>query len=897
MAKLLDAEGQEAVVGKSQGFWLDSDDFVSTADLDPEHFGKVGFPRDWPGVYGSSKALKQLVGKKGKCAGKKVGVVPGPDASQLSMVKGLQFYPLQSFSNAERAAKAAGMDVVRGWAVYEHLDKGVSEAFVAERFWWNSLPDGTWIDFTPRPDTLPEMLLAEAVDGAPKAMDALSSRQQSIMLSLLAQRFPGRAVPASEKSEPKETKPAASATSSTTTSSTKVTTKIQQSTKASPKPTGPAPASLRELARRIQSGDVEAVRQMEEKLRGDDELCVQIASEGLATPLSKMLGDSKSQEAALKLMLMLTDAGVTQPGSDIGTEMIAGGAVPSLRELLSSSNEAFQEMSAAVLGNLCHESPENQDKLAEAGIFGKLVELLSSGATAAQEAAYAIWNLTVGHEKNSDAIARLGAVPKLADLLKNTSDIAQENAAGALMHITMSAEARAAISKCNAIPKLCELLQPSYEPEVSTQAAGALLNLASDCSDYAKEIVANNAIGPLINLVKDGPDLAREYAAGALMNLMRGEMEVASDAAKLSAIPALASLLSRSSGHSEALGALANLASGSADRQIQIYKAQVTRKTVSLLGDPDIDVRRSAAALLMNLAPHGKIKERIVEAGALKPLTKSLKDEDEILKERAAGALANLFNDHSANVHTGFQQASEMIPSLVALIQEAGLSEDAKRQAAHALAMLAAEDGPCDAVWQAKAGPPLIALLKEMIGEAALGIMNLSWRWPEVKAELAKGGTLEYLMDMLRLGDPMAKEYAAGALMNMTAGSPDSAEKVTPAVKDLAELLKADAIQAAEWAAGALANIVRSGPSAQETAVAQGATTSLANLLPRVTPNGMTLVVLALTSLAETQASAVTKALGPKEKAKLRDFRDSSNPDLQDYTKALVDKLGPGFSI
>ena len=59
-----------------------------------------------------------------------------------------------------------------------------------------------------------------------------------------------------------------------------------------------------------------------------------------ATPLSKMLGDSKMQaalfvvgahantavrvaraeEAALKLMLMLTDAGVSQPGSDIGTE-------------------------------------------------------------------------------------------------------------------------------------------------------------------------------------------------------------------------------------------------------------------------------------------------------------------------------------------------------------------------------------------------------------------------------------------------------------------------------------------------------------------------------------------------------------------------------------------------
>mmetsp|Transcript_53609 Transcript_53609/g.124862 ORF Transcript_53609/g.124862 Transcript_53609/m.124862 type:complete len:894 (+) Transcript_53609:59-2740(+) len=893
MAMLLDAEGQEVSVGKSQGYWLDSDDFVSTADLDPENLGKVGFPRDWPGVYGSSKALKQLVGKKGKCAGKKVGVVPGPDAAQLSLVKGLQFYPLQSFSNAERAAKAAGMDVVRGWAVYEHLDRGMSEAFVAERFWWNSLPDGTWIDFTPRPDMLPELLLAEAVDGAPKARDTLSSRQQLLMQSLLIQRFPGLVANGQEK--PAEPKAVPEKKISGAASTTKVTTKIQPA-KAAPKPTTPAPASVRELARRIQAGDIEAVKQMEEKCRGDDELCVQIATEGLATPLSKMLGDSKTQEAALKLMLMLTDAGVSQPGSDIGTEMIAGGAVPKLSDLLSSSDSSLQEMSAAVLGNLCHESPENQDKLAEAGIFKKLVDLLS-GASQAQEAAYAIWNLTVGHEKNSDAIARLGAVPKLAELLKNTSDIAQENAAGALMHITMSAEARAAISKCDAIPKLCELLQPSYEPEVSTQAAGALLNLASDCSEYAQAIVSNNAIGPLVNLVKDGPDLAREYAAGALMNLMRGEMDVAASAAKLGAIPTLAGLLSRSSGHSEALGALANLASGSSDRQIQIYKAQVTRKTVSLLSDADIDVRRSAAALLMNLAPHGKIKERIVEAGSLKPLAKALKEEDELLKERAAGALANLFNDHSANVHQGFQQAPEMIPCLVALIQEDGLSEDAKRQAAHALAMLAAEDGPCDAVWQAKAGPPLIALLKEMIGEAALGIMNLSWRWPEVKADLAKSGTLEYLMDMLRLGDSMAKEYAAGALMNMTAGSPDSAEKVTPAVKDLSDLLKADAIQAAEWAAGALANIVRSGAAAQATAVEQGAATSLAALLPKVTANGMALVVLALTSLAETQAAAVTKALGPKEKAKLRDFRDSSNPDLQEYTKALVDKLGPGFSI
>ena len=40
--------------------------------------------------------------------------------------------------------------------------------------------------------------------------------------------------------------------------------------------------------------------------------------------------------------------------------------------------------------------------------------------------------------------------------------------------------------------KLHELLHNVFE--VSTQAAGALLNLASDSSDYAKQIVTNGAV-------------------------------------------------------------------------------------------------------------------------------------------------------------------------------------------------------------------------------------------------------------------------------------------------------------------------------------------------------------------------------------------------------------------
>merc|ERR1719482_1909713 len=150
------------------------------------------------------------------------------------------------------------------------------------------------------------------------------------------------------------------------------------------------------------------------------------------------------------------------------------------------------------------------------------------------------------------------------------------------------------------------------------------------------------------------------------------------------------------------------------------------------------------------------------------------------------------------------------------MLQDKTLTDDAKRQSAHALAMLAAEDGPCDAVWSAGAGKPLLQLLKEGVAEAALGIMNLSWRWPEVKNELAKGNALESMMAMLKTGDAMAKEYAAGALMNMTAGSKENAEKVAAAVPQLVAFLQAEGIQAAEWSAGALANIVRAGPEPQK---------------------------------------------------------------------------------
>lgn len=897
MDKLLDDAGKEACLG-STSYWLADDDFVSTAASvsDATKLGSLGFPRDWPGVYTSSKVLKSLIGKKGVCAGKKTAVVSGPTDEELALVAGVELRPLQCFANATRVGEATGMSVVCGWAVHEHLDMAVSEAFVAERHWWNALEDGRWVDFTPRPNSWPDLLLAEAAHGAPKSQAELDARGVEVAAYLFRQRFDQkvalavstRAVVAEEIATP-----GASAAEPSTAGAN---TQPQQAEPAE----WSSPADLRTLVKRIRSGDKEAVTELLSKVKGNEQTeqqtCLLIVKDGVAKPLVQMLSGEPLCEDALRFMLVLTDAGVCQKTVGVQQQFMAAGAGDVLLSVLKGGSDSARELAAAMFGNLSHESPQNQDALASIELFEALTALLSQNVACATEAAYAIWNLCVGHTTNSTQVVKCGGVPLLVNLLTSDSDIAQENAAGALMHITMTEQARTPLVKAKAIPALCKLLLPSSEAEVSTQAAGALLNIASDSAQYARMIVQEDAVGPLIKLLKDGPSLASEYAAGALMNILKATSDVPEEAAKLGAIPALATLLSKGLGQSEALGALANLASASPERQATIYKAQVTRKSVALLSDKDLDIRRSAVSLIMNLSPHAKIKERIVEAGALPPLVKLLPDADSDVRERAAGALANLFNDHSDNVHKAVKQAPGIIVALIDLLKDSSTSYDGRAQGAHALAMIAAEDGLCDQVWSAGAGPPILAMLEAGVPEGALGVMNLCWRWPEVKEQLANENAVPLLLTMLNTGETHGKEYAAGALMNMTAGSVASAELAAGAVPALTEMLRSDNTQAAEWSAGALANIVRAGPHLQQAAVGAGAAANLAALLHRATPSGKSLVLLALISLADGEsgkAVSVQRALsGAKEKAKLKSLKaDGANKEVQEYTSALLEKV------
>ncbi|CAE8612951.1 unnamed protein product, partial [Polarella glacialis] len=200
----LDADGAfGAIVGQTEGYWLSQADFLQSGEeesiLDEPGLKALGFPRDWPAVYSQSAALKSLIGKRGRIPARKVAVAGSPTPEELGKLpRGLCFSPLHSFANSERAAQAApGLAVVRGWALYERLDRPSGSSFVAERYWWNALPDsGGWVDLTPRPAGWQRLLLAEAADDEVKRKSTLSTADARLQALLLAQRFPEFQLPA-----------------------------------------------------------------------------------------------------------------------------------------------------------------------------------------------------------------------------------------------------------------------------------------------------------------------------------------------------------------------------------------------------------------------------------------------------------------------------------------------------------------------------------------------------------------------------------------------------------------------------------------------------------------------------------------------------------------------------
>ena len=80
---------------------------------------------------------------------------------------------MHPFPNAERLQSALGWPMVVGYSVYEREDRPEGAAFVAIRWWWNEMPNGSWVSLTPLRDEPMPLLLVECLRGGEKPPAAL----------------------------------------------------------------------------------------------------------------------------------------------------------------------------------------------------------------------------------------------------------------------------------------------------------------------------------------------------------------------------------------------------------------------------------------------------------------------------------------------------------------------------------------------------------------------------------------------------------------------------------------------------------------------------------------------------------------------------------------------------
>eukprot|EP00971_Amphidinium_carterae_P045025 885567-Amphidinium_carterae.1 len=186
------------LAGQPSWCWLARSDYVLSFagsdciegwDFDMHELAvEHGFPRQWPDVQ-HEPALQKLLQPGGVLHAERHEVVPS--SARLRIAQEHSMLPLLSFSNAVQMADSAGLDVVKGWAVYDLYGDEVGQAYMAERYWWNMDDQGAWLDFTPHMENSEKGLLLVAEKYPPlREETGLCKEMLKFHEQLLERRFP-----------------------------------------------------------------------------------------------------------------------------------------------------------------------------------------------------------------------------------------------------------------------------------------------------------------------------------------------------------------------------------------------------------------------------------------------------------------------------------------------------------------------------------------------------------------------------------------------------------------------------------------------------------------------------------------------------------------------------------
>ena len=409
--------------------------------------------------------------------------------------------------------------------------------------------------------------------------------------------------------------------------------------------------------------------------------------------------NAKEMMASAQLCSLTADciAQLTFGNTDNQAAMADAGVIPAIVAMLGSPHADMQSKAAGAIFGLAQGNMDIQGIVARTGAIAPLCALIKEGAEEVRDqAAGALWALATDNAPNKATIAKLGGIEPLIGLLvsggttpahfdnsvgalaalsqkhtENRETIARQIVArmqsriamlqtpGAAVRILSSIRLLAedhpsnqlAIGKAGGVAPLIMWLSGgfdarSFNADAQTEAAHALLALATNAPLLQEAIAKANGIPPLIELVSSERLETQNHAARCLWHLA-GNGEVGSVIAEAGGVQPLVAMLSLEDTHAQELAAvvICRLSRSNPSVSLVISEAGGIAPLVGLIKHGSAAAQQQAAAALAEVALAPANRDAICSAGAVPPLVGLLSSKVIGTPETAARALARLALD------------------------------------------------------------------------------------------------------------------------------------------------------------------------------------------------------------------------------------------------------------
>jgi len=230
----------------------------------------------------------------------------------------------------------------------------------------------------------------------------------------------------------------------------------------------------------------------------------------------KRVGHDALQWLSVNTQVALIEAGGLKPM----VETLQAGAAPAMVQFLSLADKSTEGTGVVDVARALRALAQEDAAVASlcAGSIRGLVGLMEKGVFGGkEEAARAMWSLSVINDDLKYSIAQQGALQPLVEMLYTGKEGFKDEAVGLLWSLAMHEGNVEGIIDVGASAALVKLLHQGSE--VGQEAAAGVLRLCAANDNNKSSIIWAKAVEPLVDCLNLWSEGIRDQAAGALRNL------------------------------------------------------------------------------------------------------------------------------------------------------------------------------------------------------------------------------------------------------------------------------------------------------------------------------------------------------------------------------------------